>query len=724
MSVLKTIQDKLILYLKKNDPSITEVKLCPSDGYKKDIIKLAKHQIPVATKKSISDKTLFVYKVEQKDAISGETVVVERTIPIGQLNTLLDNNVFTVDELYQAFNYQTQKKHESRKTNAVNRNSQGMFIHNAKFDVTTEERKYELSVPISDSKYTDVDRYVFSWFKKDDMNNVYMITKDKHLILVPLKEDNTCQISGDNHFWETFWKAHREDFVKWENIIIDYAYDKFESENNDNFVDYNMAVDLHKFVPRILLNSLSIVLTFTHEDEEYNDTNGNTQTREVRKLSSIHVAVKSGKNTDGKLSTYNEDNLKDELRYKMANIDKSELTTIVRMTNLDSNNGNSYFNIPTSLWMTDEEVKLPEMWKTFLLNKFKVDPQEQLYRLANWLISTVDCKNQSRQALVLCGEGNDGKSTFIDVVSTFFNNYTNNNFAVPCPPNGFDLGNTQNGLINCIDARLITIADASDVKKLIMNDAFKNVTGGDEVVCQKKYAAPISKKMTGTKLLISTNNSIYMPQGCDTSRVIPMYFHPRDKNVNDFDVVQLKEDLIASFPDFLKWCYWYSTNINEHYSIEKNKTRIFKFDGSKTEKQCFETLCYKTQKFFFEVADEYAEEDKDIFSQFISEFIVYDNNACTSKSELLESWDAFAVKEKIDNVYRMKPKSGDLRNLYKHIRNMGEEFDVDVDTNYNKNDGGRIQRMIKGIKLSNGQSVYVTTPINDIDSVENIGLPI
>lgn len=694
-NAIKSIQEKVLIFLKKNNPNASQIKLCPSEANKKLIIKLLKHTISVADKNTIEDKTLFTYKSEQKDDISGETINVEKTIKIGQALSLVENGVCEIEDFENAFSKQKELKHKSRKDAVVYRNRQGLFIHDAKFNQKSEERSYELAVPIQDSKYTNADKYFFSWWKRDSMNNIYFITKDKHLILVPLKEDSQAMISSDKEFWTEFWKTHRDDFISWEKTIIEYIYDKYESEENDTFTDYNMSIDLHKTVPRIILNSLSIVLTFQLITETYTDENDQQKTREIRTLSSVNVAVKQGKSINSSNATFNEDNLKDELRYKMAHFDLSELNQINRFTNNDKNDGNSFFNIPKTLWQTDEKTDLPEIWSKFLLNKFKVDTKEQLYRLANWVISVVDAENLSRQALVLCGEGNDGKSTFIDVMSTFFNNYTNNKFAVPCPPDGFDLGNTQNGLINCIDARLITISDASDVKKIITNDAFKNVTGGDVVVCQKKYAAPISKKMTGTKLLISTNNVVYMPQGCDTSRVIPIYFHPRDKNEADFDIVELKNSLIETFPDFIKWCYWFSKSINEHYGIEKNRTRIFSFDGSKTTKQCFETLCYKTQKFRYEVQDEFAEEDTDWFSQFIDENIAVDEDSCIDKVSLLVRWDKFAQDNKLIGVYKMQPKSSDLRKLYNMLKDLGEG----VDCNFIKCVNGRTKRVIKGVKL-------------------------
>lgn len=699
---IRDIQDKVLSFLKKNNATVSDVKLCPSENNKKLIIKQIKHTISIADKNSIADKTLFTYKCEQRDDVSGAINVVEKTIKIGQVNSLVENDVCSLEDFENAFKNQESNKIKSRKDASVYRNRQGTFIHNTKFEVQTFEYKQELAIPLSDEKYTEPDIYFNSWWKKDSSNNVYMVTKDEHLILVPLKEDSTASITADKEFWVLFWKAHREDFNKWGEIIINYLYEAWQSEELDKFTDYNMSVDLHRYVPKVILNMLTAVLTITIETENYVDENNQPRTRDIRKLSAINVHVKQGKNTNANTSTYNLDNLQSELRYRLANFDISKLNEIIRFTNNDKNNGDAYFNIPKSVWFTDEENReMPEIWKSFLLNKFKVDQKEQLYRLANWMISVVDCNNQSRQALVLCGEGNDGKSTFIDVISTFFNNYTNNNFAVPCPPDGFDLGNTQNGLINCVDARLITIADATDVKKIITNDAFKNVTGGDTVVCQKKYAAPISKKMTGTKLLISTNNTVYMPQGCDTSRVIPMYFHPRDKNEADFDIVELKERLTETFPDFLKWCYWYSTTINKQFNVEKNKTKIFSFDGTKTIKQCYETLCYKTQKFRYEVQDEYAEEDNDWFSQFISETLIVDKDSYIDKVSLLVKWDRFAEQNRLVSVYKMQPKSSDLKKLYNMIR----DLDDNIDVNCPKTIDGKTKRVIKGVRLNNGEDM-------------------
>lgn len=722
-------------HLKQNDNSVCDVELVLTKKNYEMLVSWLQHTISDNDKRKLATKKFITYKRNHVDPITGETQIVENVITVDAAIKLMAQKVFTTEELHNAMTASINNKHNVRQKLAKIGSKQGQQLRAIKSGSKIVSSTIELAVPLSDSKYTQADKFFYSWWVKDENSNVYLKTKDNKLILLPLKENGEGKISGNNEFWTLFWKNYRDCFTEWENRIRNICRDMFDNIQDDTqYYDVmNPAIECHKVVPKFFLQCLSLCITQTEETETKTIEDPDTHTaKEISytymTVSDISPKIKIGKGENGQVTTLNETSMKSVFMERMAELDKSEIQLMVRFSNVLDPTKPAFYVIQKDLWeavdatCVDENGNpaMPETWKKFLMNKFKIDKAEQLYRLASFMMSVVDANNFSRQALVICGEGNDGKSTFINAVTKFFNSYTNARFVESCTAEGFMPGEKQNGFVKCLDSRLITIGDVQKPSTLINTDAFKQITGCDEITCPKKYCDPVTKNMAGVKMLIATNDKVYLENDFATTRVIPMYFSPRDKNVPDFDMKQLENDLVVEMPQFLKWCNYYNNAIKQKYGIPNNQTKIFKFDGTKNTKECFETLYSKDRKFHYNTKDEYASEDEAVFDQFIDEYFELTPTGELKRSDLLIYWATYAESEQISDVYKMRPKSQDFKNLLNRIRQRGFDLDMNVNVNFTTTRDGKTVRLIKGLRVFEPSATDFSEPLLTLDDINNM----
>jgi len=178
---------------------------------------------------------------------------------------------------------------------------------------------------------------------------------------------------------------------------------------------------------------------------------------------------------------------------------------------------------------------------------------EILSRVNNWVGlcafvgSCFDLNSHHQQALVLMGEGGEGKSAFIRFLSSMFG---------PAMTNGASLDlKDKFGLVDFIDKRVVAFADVNDMS-IFQSPTFKGLIGGDKVRIEFKRGAKFFANLN-VKVIISTN---YTPEissmKCDTRRIIPIRFEPIDgKEIEQskYDALLYKER--AEFVSFCQWVY-------------------------------------------------------------------------------------------------------------------------------------------------------------------------
>lgn len=568
-------------------------------------------------------------------------------------------SVCDVNEYIEAIEELLDEKAAKRKENRIMFDSSNMFIQNLgkSADDKTFTLATSLAVPAVIGKYTKADKDFFKWWAKDKNNAIFFRNYDGQLLRVPYSEGAVKKIMLDNEFWTNFFKTHGNDIKQWDSIINNIGWDYFEGSIDD---EKTMIEKIHDSIPKCAMEKLMMVANIEIVNEI--DENSKKVNKE-KHVKNISMEVRCGK--DGHI-TASEKALKDAFCEAFAEFDISELELMKSFTN---DYGIAMYRLPLDQFISNPDKSLPPTWKKFLENKFKIQRKSQFYRLASFVNSIVDASNSSRQTLCIVGEGNDGKSVMIETLRDGFNKLVGKNtFVGTCSQAGLRPDNTQNGLINCLDSHLITVPDVDDTTEIINGSVFKAITGEDTCTCNKKFANPIEKRFEGTKFIMSTNNKVYLKNTFATTRIIPMYFSPRDASEEDWNITELKKKLLEEFKGFIAWCMDFTKQINKCLKNENpNKTVIIDLeDPAKSEKTVFEELCSKSQKFYYMTADEYADEDKGYFDEIFEELFEEQEGGYISKREfndILHKWS----EEHAGRGYNFNDRSKDMRMFNKYI---------------------------------------------------------
>lgn len=478
---------------------------------------------------------------------------------------------------------------------------------------SSSEYFYSLSVPYINNMYLKSDKDFFKWFAKDESGNIYFL--DNYTAHRIDYADNAVKKAAGN-FNEMLHKLHGEDIKNWfrtilhlskavSNDSVEIDTDNYRGRSplhNDKDISY---IDiLHSEIPKSVLNKLFIKITTTTYKE---DNKPATRVTDI----GIRRSPSSERGVDP-----TDENVAEMFAEIVPNLERDEFITLKRFSN-DSSIP-AIFSCPFPAY---DKAKLPKVWQEYLKHRFTVDTAAQVYRVAKFLTSVIDATNESRQALCLAGVGNDGKSFFCNVVCSGFNNLIGcstqkSKFAMDASVDMFEAGKTQIGLADRMDARLLYVPDVGKIKDFLNTDIFKAITGNDPVTADIKYRASVSKKMTGTKFMLATNNKIYIDQAYIETRIIPLYFSPLTNQEQAEDSRKLKEALIESFNDFLAWCVRYAKDTDEKRGwMNTEATEIFSSDKPDAPiQEVWERLQDGThQRFFYKKSEDYAQELNDLY---------------------------------------------------------------------------------------------------------------
>lgn len=469
----------------------------------------------------------------------------------------------------------------------------------------------DLSVHINYGTYSTADKEFFKWFYRDAYGNIYAKVSDGYLP-IHFTPDGT-RVREGSEFWSRFYKAYGNYFKSWTKTVHDYfMHDINPTDFDISRLRYSVdgkisAIEyLHTLIPKVILNNSFVKVT----KSKFEDEKGNEHTTVVDADLTLRLSTFTEK---GVANT--ETNWFEMLSGIIPDIESLEFQMLKRYS--PDPNTPAIWHYNTAL--LEPNKVMPVSWKKFFSNKFKIDREAQLYRICKFITLLLKDNNRNRQALVIAGNGKEGKSLFCDVLIKGFNTLFNCNhsamkYATDVSAEAFQDGQSARGALDKImDAMLVYIPDVGNTSELLNTPKLKAITGSDPVTADIKNVAPVKRALLGTKVIISTNACTRMSDTATSSRVIPVWFSRSEDDNVDFDMYEMGNRMVEEFVDFLKFSYFYCSYIETKFKINPeeciNQVAIFSSDNTAASiKAVFESLGDKRKFFMYNTAIDYDEE--------------------------------------------------------------------------------------------------------------------
>ena len=190
------------------------------------------------------------------------------------------------------------------------------------------------------------------------------------------------------------------------------------------------------------------------------------------------------------------------------------------------------------------------LWEKFLNDIFAGD--SDLIRYVQKAVGYTLSGSTSEQCLFfLYGTGQNGKSTFLDIIREIMGGY-----ALNIQPETIMIKSTPNSISSDIarlkGARFVTSVEPNEGARL--NEGFiKQLTGDDTVTARKLYCEEFEFKPE-FKLWIATNHKPLL-KGTDTGLWRRIHMIPFTVQIPDDKVDKnLKSKLLKELPEILRWC--------------------------------------------------------------------------------------------------------------------------------------------------------------------------
>lgn len=209
-------------------------------------------------------------------------------------------------------------------------------------------------------------------------------------------------------------------------------------------------------------------------------------------------------------------------------------------------------------------------WDAFLHSKhpegYTKFPSQRMgeLRLAKAIVSFCDKSDYSRQILSIAGEGDDGKSTFIDAIRGILGSQL--------VSDGKSQGSLDSefGMQSAINKRVLVFDDIPEPYKFFNHEKVKQISGASEspLEVNRKFLSPWSWCPSGCKIVMSANKPYTLMDEATITRCMPLVFLKNYSLKNVLDPAVLREGLIKEGADFIRWCYetclYYNTvkNVN------------------------------------------------------------------------------------------------------------------------------------------------------------------
>lgn len=399
------------------------------------------------------------------------------------------------------------------------------------------------------NQYTQSDKeFIYNRIFRDDSNNFYFQLEGQ---LWPLDFKNNTErtvqgngMNNETNFWPAFFRTFSAQIEAWNNIIVTSLV-TYDPANIGKSVE---AYLMDQGVPRTYMECLLIARTERGE-VTVNEKGSHSISWYPEK---IDIQLDTG--TSNHSWTYsNQVTVFSKTLFQSIDADRVKL--IPTFTNGDEV---AVKHLPAVLPNKCDTVpKLPKTWNMFLGGDRFFDPVMDKMKIACFVHNTYKANYSGRQVLVIGGEGDDGKGTFIKVLEDI----VGPKYAVTCKPKNFD-GQDRFGLTKIFNKKLVILPDCKQVSALFGYDDFKSLTGGDSMDLDRKYASSIKYSPKGMTVAVCTNNPFYILGEHGKSRVLPVIFRKNFKWNTFIEKDEMVARLLSEKREFLQWCEDYRMFIN------------------------------------------------------------------------------------------------------------------------------------------------------------------
>lgn len=352
---------------------------------------------------------------------------------------------------------------------------------------------------------------------------------------VYLKDDDFKLFVGKNDFFTFDDTGNAERFLKKYKDVVRYNFD------NKEFMIYNSSY-WKEDNNSVIKNLAEIVIDDMKNEFKY--VNNEDEEKALLKH------IKYTRNNKGK------ENMLKEVRHKIA-ISNNDFDKDINLFNVS----NGYLDLKNYIFkehdkekffskISDVEFnpkKLAPKWNKFLREIFLED--EELISFIHKAIGYSLTGSTKEQCMfILYGNGLNGKSVFLEVISALFGNY-----ALNIQPGSLMVKNQQSGANNDIarlkGARFVTTTEPNDGMRFD-EGLIKQLTGGDKVTARFLYKNEF-EFLPEFKIWMATNHKPII-RGTDNGiwrrlNIIP--FDAEIKNINK----NLKNELLEELPGILNW---------------------------------------------------------------------------------------------------------------------------------------------------------------------------
>ena len=352
-------------------------------------------------------------------------------------------------------------------------------------------------------------------------------------------------IDDDPKFWEHFFEEEGETLRRYCTTVDAYIKNFYAGVTNPDYYQSDLPAfeaGLRSICPTVLINSYNIgFITKTVNNKPV--------------VIDISLRLKTG-------AGFDRNQYQDILSQTfLKSIPISKLKVIKVFDDVASN---AVHKLPTRPFINQIPTEHPRLldydcpnWDNFLHSegpdgqtKFPSQRMGEL-RLAKAVVSMCEKSDFSRQILSIAGEGDDGKSVFIDALRGILGD----NLVSP--------GKSQNdlassfGMQDMINRRVIIFDDIADPYKFFNNEIIKQLSGaGDSPIeVQRKFLSAWAWRPSGCKIVMSANKPYSLYDEATITRCMPLTFLKNYTLRNAIDCVDLKNSLISEGTNLIKWCY-------------------------------------------------------------------------------------------------------------------------------------------------------------------------
>ena len=392
------------------------------------------------------------------------------------------------------------------------------------------------------------DKEVWSYF--NDLNDDDFI---------PVYVDNG-QIKDSPRFWSAFL-LDQGDYIEHAIHAIPQRCEELRIENNvENGLPVQTVEEtLSDEFPLCLLAAADLV----EMRREYKDKDGEKRSAFVR----FDISWKAPENSLSSVGTQNSaliaslsKTMLNEAYFKESEVSRLHQCANVRgkgFTFLDIDGIDKTGKNGTRLALDGgEPPALPPKWSSFIFGAdgahsiFPNDPRMCLLRLAYFVAALMDANEpQIRQALYLCGNGEDGKTTLMTMIQATIGKSAYASLSGD-PSDWVD--SKSYALMHKV---LCVIPETQCPDKVLSSALFKAITGGGQIQLRKLFKMATEYQPEKLLFAVCTNCEARIEEPWMASRLLPIGMAPNYEFGEKRKIVSFVRDAYEERTQFLQWCF-------------------------------------------------------------------------------------------------------------------------------------------------------------------------